>query len=223
MGRMHTCEALVLKAYDIGDADRFCILLTDTRGRVPVNAKGVRKLSSKNGSAIQSFQNLIVDIAEHSSGLYLRSAKCLESYPCIREDLNKFTLASRASELLLHFLHDTEPSHNIFSLAKEYFKCCDDGGSSILFQTFELMLLKELGLLPSFASDKSLKDFGLAKAGNELREYLCLDSSFQERSKVMLSDIDKMMLDGLCDLLLEDHLSFPLRSVGVSQNLITHS
>ena len=43
MGRLHLCEALVLKTYDIGDADRLCILLTNTRGRIAVVAKGVRK------------------------------------------------------------------------------------------------------------------------------------------------------------------------------------
>jgi len=216
MARMHTCEALVLKAYDIGEADRFCILLTDTKGRVPVRAKGARKAGSKCGSAIQSFQHLMIDISEHSSGLYLKSAKCLESYPCIREDIEKFTYASRASELLLHFLHDTEPGYSIFSLTKEYFQCCDYGISHVLFQTFELMLLKELGVLPSFSDKKSQEIFGIKNASLELKTYLCSDLKIKERMNMVLSDKDKLMLSSLCDLLLEDHLSFPLKSVVVS-------
>ena len=126
MGRVRTCEALVLKTYDIGDADRLCVLLTDTDGRLAVRAKGVRKLGSKWGSAMQSFQYLKVDLAEHSSGFYLRSAQCLSSFSRIRRDLEKFVLASRGSELLLHFLHDTEPSERIFALAREYFALCDE-------------------------------------------------------------------------------------------------
>ena len=223
MARMHTCEALVLKAYDIGEADRFCVFLTDTQGRIPVRAKGVRKLGSKNGSAIQSFQHLIVDLSEHSSGLYLKSAKCISSFPRIREDVAKFTLASRASELLLHFLHDTEPSNSIFLLTKDYFECCDEGVGSILFQTFELMLLRELGFLPSFSEGVSQKAFGINDASSEFSSYLCSDSPFRERANMMLSDKDKMMLKGLCDLLLEDHLSFPMRSVGVMRDLVMHS
>lgn len=153
MGRMNTTEALVLKTYDVGDADRFCILLTRSQGRVAVIAKGVRKLQSKLSGATQSFQHLQVDLAEHSSGNYLRSAKCISSFDGIRQNTQKFVMASRGAELLLHFLHDTDPVPSIFELAREYFSECDRGVNDLIFPTFQLRLMKELGLLPEGSLD----------------------------------------------------------------------
>lgn len=201
MGRLHTSEALVLKTYDIGDADRFCILLTESNGRLAVCAKGVRKLSSKWGSAIQSFQHIRVDLAEHSSGMYLRSAECLSSFSSIRTDVRRFTLASKGAELLMHFLHDTEPSPSIFSLAREYFEECDQQLNTLLFPTFQMMFLKELGLLPMYQRDDS-----------PFSAYLNSDEPLGQRSKMLLSSEDQRKAQKLCDELLQDHLSFPLKS-----------
>ena len=148
MSRVNTTEALVLKTYDVGDADRFCVFLTKSQGRVAVMAKGVRKLQSKLSGATQSFQHLQVDLAEHSSGAYLRSAKCISSFDGIRQNTEKFVMASRGAELLLNFLHDTDPAPSIFELALQYFSECDGGVEDLLFPTFQLKLMKELGLLP---------------------------------------------------------------------------
>jgi DNA repair protein RecO (recombination protein O) len=206
MGRLHTSEALVLKTYDIGDADRFCILLTESQGRLAVCAKGVRKLTSKWGSAIQSFQHIKVDLAEHSSGMYLRSAECLSSFSSIRTDVRRFTLASRGAELLMHFLHDTEPSPSIFLLAREYFEQCDAVESGpLLFSTFQMMFLKELGLLPAYDQD-----------GSAFSSYLNSDEPLGQRSKMQLSPEDQRKAQKLCDELLQDHLSFPLKSSKVA-------
>ena len=200
MGRTCTCEALVLKTYDIGDADRLCILLTDARGRIAVVAKGVRKLSSKWGSAMQSFQHLKVELAEHSSGMYLRSAQCLSSFSQIRGDLEKFVLASRGSELLLHFLHDTEPSEKIFALAREYFVLCDEKVRSLLFPVFQLSLLSHLGLLSSLDDEKAFPSS------------LKLSGTFRECVQQQLSKHDQEKLKVVCEALLRDYLSYPLKS-----------
>lgn len=208
VGKIHTCEAIVLKTYDIGDSDRYCILLTPEHGRIAVCAKGVRKITSKMGSAIQSFQHLRVDLAEHSSGMYLRSARCVSSFSEIRKDMEKFSIASRGCELLLHFLHDTHPSEDIFAISLDYMNLCNDNLRSALFPTFQLMLLRELGLLPSFHEDKSLS--------NDLRSYLCSSASLAERIAIELSEVEEQRLRVLCHNILKEHLQFPLKSDGAN-------
>ena len=211
MGRTLISEALVLKTYDIGNADRLCVLLIASLGRTIVTAKGVRKLSTKWSSALQSFQHIRVHLAEHSSGLYLRSAESLSSCLGIRKDIERFTLASRGSEILLCLLHGTEPNASLFALAREYFDCCDgeEGRLSLLFPSFLLMLLAELGLLPSFEE-------GRPERTPALQAYLCSQKSLRERADTSLSKEDRWVLTTLCTELLQDHLSFPLRSGSVS-------
>jgi len=208
MARTETCEAITLKTYDIGEADRLCIFLSDAHGRIAVRAKGVRKLTSKWGSSVQSFQHLTLDLAEHSSGYYLRSAICINPFPNIRADLRKFSVASRGAELLLHFLHDTEPSPEIFALTQEYFCCCNQDAGALLFPAFQLSLLLHLGLLPSFQQETAFSP--------ELRSYLCAGHSLSVRVKMKLSESDQQSLHALCDELLRDHLSFPMKSMGVA-------
>lgn len=207
MGRSLTSEALVLRAYDIGDADKFCVLLTDARGRIPVVAKGVRKPGSRWSGALQSFQHIRVDLAEHPSGAYLRSAQCLSSFPFLRKSVGKFAVASRGAELLLHFLHDTEPDPAVFALARDYFQCCNDFAGPLIFPTFQLMLLRALGLLPAFRPGGPFSP--------ALRAFLSSAEPLRARVRVPLEDGDQRALRALCDELLWDHLSSPLRSTGV--------
>lgn len=206
MARIITSEALVLKMYDVRDADKFCILLTAARGRMAVTAKSARKSGSRLGASLQSFQCLRADVAEHSSGMYLRSAQCIETFDAIRRDPARFLLASRGAELLLHFLHDTEPLPAIYALAREYFALCAASPNDLLFPAFQIMLLKELGLLPAF--DDGRHNFSL-------RAFLASRETLTMRINTSLDSCDHRKLTDLCDSLLYDHISFPLRSTGV--------
>ena len=207
MGRTRIVEALILKAYDIGDADRLCVLLTRSEGRLAVAAKGVRRAKSRSSGAVQSFQHVRLELAEHSSGLYLRSAECLSPFMALRNDPRCFAAASQGSELLLRFLHDTDPHESLFLLALAYFRCCDAGPTPLLLPTFQLSLLRELGLLPTFASS-----FDSSPLSSSLRAYLTSRQSLTERAVANISPTDQRVLDALCRQLLSYHLSAPLRS-----------
>lgn len=211
MGASHTCEALVLKAYDIGEADRFCIFLTETKGRLPVCAKGVRKLGSKWGSAIQSFQHLRVDLREHTTGWYLQSAECLSSYAALRQDMQKFLLVNQGSELLLRLLHGEDHCGALFALTRDYFQCVAEEDRASLLPSFQLSLLSLLGLLPNFTDVPSLSPI--------LRAFLASTAPLRERVKTPLSTDDRETLERLSATFLHDHLSFPLRSCAVAEAL----
>ncbi|MBT3834650.1 DNA repair protein RecO [Candidatus Peribacteria bacterium] len=208
MGRVSTSEAVVLKTYDIGDSDRYCIFLTPLYGRINVCAKGVRKTTSKMGSSLQTFQYLNVDLAEHSSGFYLRSAKCLESFENIRKDISKFQSASRGCELIFRLIHESEPSENIFAILKAYLSICNESENEKLFPTLQMMLFRELGLLPSFREDESMSD--------SLKSYLSFVGSFEQSIENQISDSDLVKLSMVCNEILKDELNYPLKSESVS-------
>ena len=206
MGRTITTEALVLKTYDIGDADRFCILLTETHGRLPVTAKGVRKPLSKWGGAMQSFRHLRIDLAEHSSGFILSSAECLTPPHTLLSDVRAFILLNEGSELLLRLLHDTEESPEIFHLAKDFFSIAHTSPSALLLPTFRLALLHLLGLLPSF------RELHAAKFSPSLQSYLCSTAPLAERVCIPLLSQEREVVQELSDHYLRDHLTSPLKA-----------
>ncbi|MBU1911666.1 recombination protein O N-terminal domain-containing protein, partial [Patescibacteria group bacterium] len=47
MPHSQTYNSIILKAYDVGEADRFLILFTREKGRMTARARAVRKLKSK--------------------------------------------------------------------------------------------------------------------------------------------------------------------------------
>ena len=52
--------ALVIRTYDLGEADRIIVFLTQHRGLVRGVAKGVRRARSRFGSRLQPFVELYV-------------------------------------------------------------------------------------------------------------------------------------------------------------------
>lgn len=62
-------EAVVLRTYQLGEADRIICLLTRQRGKVRAVAKGVRRTSSKFGSRLEPFSHVDVQFAEGRGSL----------------------------------------------------------------------------------------------------------------------------------------------------------
>lgn len=167
---------------------------------------------------MQSFQHVRVDLSEHSSGWYLRSAECLSSFDTLRRNMEKFALASEGSELLLRFLHDTESQEAVFLLARDFFRAVHASPSSLLLPTFRLSLLSLLGFLPSFKEHHAseLPSHLQNDLSPSLRSYLCSTASFLERVRQSLSMTDTAVLQQLSEALLQDHLSSPLKSGMIS-------
>lgn len=143
-------EAIVLKTYDVGEADRFCILLTQRHGRLAARAAGVRKLTSRRGPSLLSLQRVDVELCERSDHQYLISnASVLESFADVSSDLAAFSAAEQATELLLHFIHDGEVVESAYHLTCEFLRGCRQSFHSTLLPAFTMRLLALLGSLPS--------------------------------------------------------------------------
>lgn len=62
-------EAVVLRTYQLGEADRIISLFTRTHGKVRAVAKGVRRTSSKFGARLEPFSHIDVQLAEGRGSL----------------------------------------------------------------------------------------------------------------------------------------------------------
>ncbi|TRY19504.1 DNA repair protein RecO [Tessaracoccus rhinocerotis] len=62
-------EAVVLRTYQLGEADRIICLLTRAHGKVRAVAKGVRRTSSKFGSRLEPFSHVDIQFAEGRGSL----------------------------------------------------------------------------------------------------------------------------------------------------------
>jgi hypothetical protein len=142
-------EAIVLKTYNIGEADRFCVLLTKRSGRIAARAAGVRRTTSKRGAALLPLRRVTMEYAAGRTGTYsITQASCLDAYSHCATSLRAFSCAEQGVEILLNLIHDGEPVEHVYMLAQEFLSLCHEDHPSALLPCFTLKLLSLLGSLP---------------------------------------------------------------------------
>lgn len=205
MPRTQTLEAIVLKTYDVGEADRYCILFTKERGRLAARAHGVRKLTSRKGGSLIPFTCVNVELRESDSGLTVTSAAATGDRGVF--DLQAFTAAAQGFELLLRLIQDEEPMPAAYAASAAFIRACAEGipHASV---AYGLRLLHLLGLLPD---EKEIMTV-MSLTGPE-REYLQM-----AREGYFLRNIDVQhmgKLERIVERFSEEHLSGPLKAPGV--------
>ncbi len=108
MGTTATTEALVLRRFDSGEADRVVWLLTPGRGRVSAIAAPARRSQRRFGGALEPFTRLSVELTAPTHGDLFRliDAEILDGHLGIRASLEATSCASAAVELVAAFSVD---------------------------------------------------------------------------------------------------------------------
>ena len=73
-------EAVVVRTYKLGEADRIIVLFTRDRGKVRAVAKGVRKTSSRFGARLEPTSHIAVQLYEGRELDTITQAESLESF-----------------------------------------------------------------------------------------------------------------------------------------------
>jgi len=149
-------ESLILRTYNLGDADKIVVLFTRDHGIVRGVAKGAKRLKSRFGSSLEPFSQVRVtyfqkENVELVSLDKLEIARSVFDAASDPELLNTF---SYFSELLIAFLPPHDPNEAAYRLARA---CIDQGIDSQqhvagLGLYFELWLLRLTGYLPDWTS-----------------------------------------------------------------------
>ncbi len=144
MGKTFSDEALVLRAFDLGEADRLYVLLTAHHGRIAMRAGGARKPLSRLGGHLAALSHVRIQCTETIGGFRLTSALS-EPMPPVRPTADELCAASEMVELLLRLTEEQTPLPGLFELFKQYI----EGGEWQARQPlYAARLLHLLGHLP---------------------------------------------------------------------------
>ena len=149
MPKSWTDEAIVLRTYNVGETDRFCILLTKSRGRLPVRAAGVRRLTSRRAGGLLPLHRVSVTCEAHSFGTLITAASCIDAHSGSWCDPQAFSAAERGVELLLKLTDDGSELDEIFLLTCDFLSACHGPAAAHVADLFTLKLLMLLGTFPS--------------------------------------------------------------------------
>ena len=155
-------DAVVLRHYDWGEADRLLTLYTRELGKVRAIAKGARKMTSRKAGHIEPFTHVKLQLAKGRDLFIVTQAETVDSYQPLREDLTKIGYAAYVIELLDRFVPDEEIAvPSLFRLLTETLSRLAAAPESWLpVRYYEMRLLDFLGFRPQL--------FECANCGREI-------------------------------------------------------
>jgi DNA repair protein RecO (recombination protein O) len=157
MSRATTTEAVVLRSFAFGEADRVLHLYTEANGREGAVAKGVRRTKSRFGARLEPFSH--VELVLHRGRGELSTvtgASLIRSHDRIRTDSRRLQVGSIGLEAMLKLFPEEEQSERAWLGLTRFLDALDDAplrdgvrpALEPLVLSFQLKLLWVSGLLP---------------------------------------------------------------------------
>jgi DNA repair protein RecO (recombination protein O) len=160
-GRTLKTEAVVLRSFRLGEADRVLHLYTLAQGRAGAVAKGIRKTRSRFGARLEPLSHVEVLLHRGSGELAtVTGAELIRSHRRTREDYARLAVGLIGAEAMLRLFTEEEANPRAFEAVTRFLDVLDEadppaGGRADLTPlvlAFQLKLLWLAGYLPHLTS-----------------------------------------------------------------------
>jgi len=153
MGRsvpLYTADALVLRTYALGEADRLVVFLTRDRGKKRGVAKKAKKSRRRFGGALEPLTYVRVHYEDRERRDLARIDSCdvLESPLADRVDYARALALGHVAEVLDELLPDREVNDAVFRLALNVLAALRPGAVWMPLTYFDLWMVRLTGFLP---------------------------------------------------------------------------
>jgi len=147
-----TTEAIVLRSYNLAEADRIVVCLTRGAGLVRAVARGARRMKSRFGAALEpfSFINLVFYEKENRELVTISQADILKSNFDLASEPDTAHVFAYIAELVGDFAPPHEANDKLYRMVKasvEALAASSDASSQVM-RYFEVWLLRLAGLFP---------------------------------------------------------------------------
>ena len=159
-GRTYRTEAVVLRSFRLGEADRVLHLYTLDRGRVGAVAKGIRKTKSRFGARLEPLSHVDVLLHQGSGELQtVTGVELLHSHRAVREQQYRLGVGLVGAESMLRLFTEQEGNARAFAALTRFLDLVDKldvratrPALDPLALSFQLKLLWLSGYLPHLTS-----------------------------------------------------------------------
>jgi DNA repair protein RecO (recombination protein O) len=161
VGRSYKTEAVVLRTFRFGEADRVLHLYTLDRGRVGAVAKGVRRTKSRFGARLEPFSHVELMLHQGSGELHtVTGASLVDPHRPAREDAYRLSVGLVGAEAMLRLFVEEERNEHAFEALTRFLIALDTlpaglrGRAAVdpLALAFQLKLLWLSGYVPHLES-----------------------------------------------------------------------
>ncbi|MFQ5557219.1 MAG: DNA repair protein RecO [Acidimicrobiales bacterium] len=229
-------EAVVLRAWKLGEADRIVSMHTRGHGRVRGVAKGIRRTRSKFGARLEPASHVAVQLYRGRGDLdTITQVETIDRHPGIRIDPDRFARASAMLEAVDQVAQDRVPDPARHAMLTRALATLDTSDAPLVVAGFFLKLLAHEGVQPelhrcvSCGSSEALEAIDFLDGGvlcptcrrghpisrealSLLRQILGgrLGEALQADPGPVTAEVDKLVT-----VALEGHLERRLRSIAV--------
>jgi DNA repair protein RecO (recombination protein O) len=145
-------EALILRSYNLAEADKIVVCLSRSAGLIRGVAKGCRKLKNRFGAALEPFTlvNLTYYEKENRELVSFRQVEILKSRFNLSSNASILTGFAYMGDLIIDFSPPHQANDNLFRMALACFEAASQAPDDLdaLLRYFEVWLLKLEGFLP---------------------------------------------------------------------------
>ncbi len=151
MSRQRTfrSEAIVLRRFDFGEADRMLTLYSKEYGKIKALAKGARKPQTRKTGHVELFMRTNFLFAKGKNIDIVTQAELVEAYPSLREDLFRTTYAIYSLELVDGLTAEADQDVRKYELLANTLRWFEEAEEArLVARYFELHLLSLAGFQP---------------------------------------------------------------------------
>lgn len=158
---LYETESLVLKSYNLAEADRIVVIFTRQHGLIRGVAKGAKRLKSRFGSTLEIFSTVQLSYfqKEERELVSIQNVELLESSFAQASDPAFLETFSYIADLLTEFAPPHDPSEKLYRMTKACLETAkaDPNSLASVRLYFELWLLRLGGYLPDWSKCDSCR------------------------------------------------------------------
>jgi len=142
-------DAVVLRTYKLGEADRIVVLLGLTNGKVRAVAKGARKTGSRFGARLEPGAHVQVQLYKGRGDLdTVTQVEHVEAFKNIRSDLSRMARSASLLEAVDQVAQERESVPRLFNMLVGALRVIEDRDPPLITAAFYLKLLSLEGVAP---------------------------------------------------------------------------
>lgn len=146
-------QAVVLRSWKLGEADRIVSLHTHDNGKVRGVAKGVRRTRSKFGARLEPLSHVSVQLYRGRSDLdTITQVETISRFVALREDPQRLARAQALLEAVEGVAQDREPDRALHVMLVKALGTLAERDNGLVVAAFFLKLLAHEGLAPQLDS-----------------------------------------------------------------------
>jgi len=147
--RRRTVDVVILRMWDVGEADRMLSIYSAQEGKGRALARGVRRPRSRRAGHLQPLSRARLLLAQARGAPVVAQAQAVEVFPVLRHDVTRYTYAAHVAELVERLVWEGEVYPGLYRALLETWRAvARDRHPDWPVRHFELRLLEWAGFRP---------------------------------------------------------------------------